>query len=582
MIYAFEEYELDTQLYELRHRGEARALERQVFDVLAYLVEHRDRVVTKEELFDHVWGDRFISEAALSSRLMAARRAIGDSGKEQRLIRTVHGRGFRFVGPVSVKGSDSQKAPVEPAGRLPALEETRLARQEQHIRFCTAPDGVRIAYATVGDGPPLVKAANWLSHLEFDWRSPVWRHWLEELSRDHMLVRYDERGCGLSDWNVEDFSWEAWVRDLETVVDALGLERFPLLGISQGGSVAIAYTVRHPERVSHLILYGTYARARSLRGPTAEQVEERKALLTLTRHGWGRDDPAYRQIFTLGFIPGATSEQMHWFNDLQRQSTSGENAVRFMTTFDQIDVVDLLPRVKTPTLVLHARDEARVPFEEGRLLAAGIQGARFVPLEGRNHILLEQEPAWEIFLREVRTFLGVERVDRRDAGAQPALATILFTDLESSTRLTQTLGDARAQELIRRHNEIVRRALEAHDGTEIKHTGDGIMASFPSPSRALECAVTIQRGMEAQTEVPIRLRIGLNAGEPIVEEADLFGAAVQLARRICDHAQPGQVLLSDVVRQLAAGKGFRFGSAGEALLKGFDEPVRLFEVLWRE
>ena len=207
---------------------------------------------------------------------------------------------------------------------------------EQEIRFCTASDGVRIAYATIGEGPPLVKAANWLSHLEFDWRSPVWRHWLDELSRDHLFVRYDERGCGLSDRSVEDFSFEAWVRDLESVVDDLALERFTLLGISQGGPVAIAYAALHPERVSRLILYGTYAQGWAKRG--LGETEECKAILTLMREGWGRDNPAYRQIFTTSFIPDGSEEQIRWFDELMRVSTSGENAARFWTEFGNIDV----------------------------------------------------------------------------------------------------------------------------------------------------------------------------------------------------------------------------------------------------
>ena len=280
---------------------------------------------------------------------------------------------------------------------------------EQEIHFCTTTDGVRIAYATAGMGTPLVKSANWLNHLEFDWRSPIWRHLLEEFARDHLLVRYDERGNGLSDWNVEDLSFEAFVRDLESVVDALGLERFPLLGISQGGSVAIAYAVRHPERVSHLILYGAYAQGWSKRGASPEEIERRKAALTLVKLGWGQDNPAFRQMWTTLYVPDATLEQMQWFNDLQRISTSPENAIRLSETFSTIDVLDLLPQLKVPTLVMHCRNESVVPFEEGRRLAALIPGARFVPLEGRNHLLLESEPAWTTFITEVRRFLGTER-----------------------------------------------------------------------------------------------------------------------------------------------------------------------------
>jgi pimeloyl-ACP methyl ester carboxylesterase/tetratricopeptide (TPR) repeat protein len=279
---------------------------------------------------------------------------------------------------------------------------------EQQLRFCTSSDGVRIAYATTGNGPPLVKAANWLSHLDFDSQSPVWRHWIRELSRHHMLVRYDERGCGLSDWDVQEFSLDAWVRDLETAVDALELDRFPLLGISQGGPIAIAYAVRHPERVSRLILYGTYVRGRSQRNQTEREREEEELMLRMIRIGWGKDHAAFRQFFTSLFIPDATPEQAHWFNELQRVSATPENAARILGACHSLDVRELAPRLDTPTLVLHADGDLRVPFGEGRMLASLIPGARFVPLESRNHILLEGEPAWRRFLREVRAFLGVD------------------------------------------------------------------------------------------------------------------------------------------------------------------------------
>jgi serine/threonine protein kinase/pimeloyl-ACP methyl ester carboxylesterase len=278
---------------------------------------------------------------------------------------------------------------------------------DQQIRFCTSSDGVGIAYATTGSGPPLVKAANWLSHLEVDGKSPVWRHWIRELSRHHTLVRYDERGCGLSDWNVDEFSLEAWVRDLEAVVDALELERFPLLGISQGGPIAIAYATRHPERVSHLILHGSYARGVSHRGLSEQEREERELLLGLIRVGWGKDHPAFRQVFTSLFIPDGTTEQIQWFNELQRVSAKPENAARMCAAFYTLDVRALAPQVRAPTLVLHGTGDMRIPFAEGRLLATLIPGARFVPIESRNHLILESEPGWPRFLQEVRSFLGV-------------------------------------------------------------------------------------------------------------------------------------------------------------------------------
>ena len=400
MIFAFGDYELDTGLYELRKAGLAQRMEPQVFDVLAYLVQNRERLVTKDELLDKVWGDRFISDAALNSRLMAARKAIGDTGKEQKLIRTVHGRGFRFVGAVTLAPAPVAKAETSavalPDSNVPA-EADRLVR-----RFCRARDGTSIAYARVGQGPPIVKAPNWLTHLEYEWRNPVWRHWWEELAKDHEVIRFDQRGCGLSDRDVTDISFDAWVGDLETVVEAAGVDRFALLGISQGGPVAIEYAVRHPEKVSHLILCGAYARGWTRR---ERHREENEALVTLLREGWGRDAPAYRQLFTMMFMPEATAEQIRWFNELQRVSTSGENAYRLRTATGQIDVTERLPLVSVPTLVIHARGDERIPFDEGRRLASMIPNARFVALDSRNHLTLADEPAWPRLVSEVRAFL---------------------------------------------------------------------------------------------------------------------------------------------------------------------------------
>ena len=275
----------------------------------------------------------------------------------------------------------------------------------QHIRFARSHDGVRLAWARSGAGPPLIKAATWLSHLEYDWESPIWSHLLTALSGQHTLVRYDERGCGLSDWDVTDLSFESWVRDLETVADATGERRFGLLGISQGASIAIAYAVRHPDRVSHLVLHGGYARGRLVRSDTPEQREEVETMTKLAELGWGKADPSFRQFFTTQFIPGGTPQQHQWFNELERISTSPANAARFMREFAGIDVTALLPQVQCPTLVLHSRNDVRQPLEEGRLLATGIPGARFVPIDSGNHLLLADEPGWQRWIDEARAFL---------------------------------------------------------------------------------------------------------------------------------------------------------------------------------
>ncbi|HSK19923.1 MAG TPA: alpha/beta fold hydrolase [Longimicrobiales bacterium] len=282
----------------------------------------------------------------------------------------------------------------------------------QDIRFAASADGVRLAYATVGSGPPLVKAANWLNHLEFDWESPVWRRLFRELAARRTFIRYDERGSGLSDRDPVDMSLDAWVLDLECIVDACGLDRFPLLGISQGCAVCIEYAARHPERVSGLILHGGYAagwRADPSFGPA--EIARRDASIEIVRHGWGEDTPAYRQMFTQTFIPGGNAAEIEWFNELQRRTVSPAMAARFMETFAYIDVRARLAEVRAPTLVLHSRGDARIHFEKGRELAMGIPGARFVLLESENHLILEHEPAFDYWMREALRFLAEETLD---------------------------------------------------------------------------------------------------------------------------------------------------------------------------
>ena len=279
---------------------------------------------------------------------------------------------------------------------------------EQEIHFCQTKDGVQLAYARIGQGFPLVKTGHWMTHIESDFDSPIWQPFYRGLSRDNTFVRYDARGNGLSDREVPDVCFEDFVGDLETVVDAAGIDRFALLGLSQGCAVSIAYAVRHPERVSHLILLGGYAVGWKKRARTEAEKEAGEAMLTLVRLAWGQENPAFRQMFTSQFIPSATKEQADWFNEFQRISSSPADAARNLIANGDVDVTSLLPQVRVPTLVMHARHDARVPFESGRRMAAGIPGARFVPLESQNHVILEDEPAFARFLEEVRSFVGVD------------------------------------------------------------------------------------------------------------------------------------------------------------------------------
>jgi pimeloyl-ACP methyl ester carboxylesterase/DNA-binding winged helix-turn-helix (wHTH) protein len=396
-VWRFGGFVLDTQRYELRSGDQVIRVEPQVFDVLTQLVSNGERFVSKEELFDSVWGGRFVTEAALTSRIKAARRALGDDGESQRFIRTVRGRGYQFVGTLNAD------APAPPEAAVP----DNPAPLRQHIAFCRAADGVRLAYAVAGEGPPLVRAANWMTHLGYDIESPVWNHWVRDLSDKHRFIRYDERGCGLSDWDATDFTFEDWVADLESVVEALGLERFPLLGVSQGGAVAVAYAARHPERVSRLVLCGAYARGRAVRASGDDEKRAAALDLELARVGWGRDDPAFRQVFAAQFLPDGTRADWAAFDQLQRRTTSPENAVRFLEEFGRIDVRDLARDVVCPTLIMHSRDDHRVPLRYGEELASLIPDSRLVALSSNNHLLTASEPAWQVFRAEIDAFLTV-------------------------------------------------------------------------------------------------------------------------------------------------------------------------------
>jgi len=327
------------------------------------------------------------------------------------------------------------------------------------VRFVTAPDGVRLAYAVYGNGPPLVWAAHWLTHLEYAWESPVWRHMVEFFARHFTVVRYDQRGCGLSDWTDKNLDLETWVSDLGVIVDALGIERFDLFGLSQGGPISIEYAVRHPERVRNLILCGTFPSGKFI--PEA-QVD---ALERLMETGWGQSNPAFRQLFTSLFIPNATEEQHNWFNELQRKSTSPALAAKLYRAFQTLDVAARLPLVTRPTLVLHSEGDAAIPFSLGRALAADIPNARLVPLADDNHITLESSPAWRVFCREITAFAGVTEAPSAPPDAEhdvlpapaspaPTAAVAAAEDSNGTYRFGRCVLDARAREL-RRDGKIV-------------------------------------------------------------------------------------------------------------------------------
>lgn len=379
MRYTFANCILDTGSYSLLRDGVPIPVEPQVLDLLLLLVENAGNLVTKDTLIDRVWDGRIVSEATVSARINAARTAVGDNGKKQAIIKTVPRKGFRLEVTVSV---DGQKPPT-PAKSV-----------RQTIQFATSSDGTKIAYAKSGEGPLILRVGHFLTHLEMDWLNPIWRPYIDALSADNTFVRYDQRGTGLSDTDVVDFSVDSYVADLLAVADAIGQERFPLIATSQGVPVAIKFAADYPERVSHLVLYGGYAQGRAIRDDSFSN-DEANALLTMIRAGWGNPDSAFMVAFTSLFCPGATKAELDGLVEIQLASATPETAANIRIAIEKMDVAEYLKRIDVPTLVIHASNDAVQPASQGRALAAGILGAEFHQVETNNHIPLPSDPVWE-------------------------------------------------------------------------------------------------------------------------------------------------------------------------------------------
>jgi pimeloyl-ACP methyl ester carboxylesterase/DNA-binding winged helix-turn-helix (wHTH) protein len=383
----FDRFVLDLQQCALRRGNDQLELRPKAFDVLRYLAENPGRVVSKEELVKAVWQGVFVTDDALVQCVRDIRHVLSDEA--HKIIRTIPRRGYLFaIDPAAVP------APPQPSGSSPPS-----------VSFCVADDGVKLAVATVGNGTPLVRAATWFNHLEHDWQVAHRGALFRFLADRFRLIRYDGRGSGLSDWNVSQISFATFEKDLETVVEALKLPRYALLGTSQGAAISIAHAVRHPDRVSKMVLHGAYALGLNMRG-CAKEYQKGQAYLTLMRQGWGDEHSAFLQSYSLLFFPGASAEQTRRLAEMQRKATSAENAVRFRVACDEIDVLNLLPKVTVPTLVLHSRYDNIVPLEEGRRVAATIPGAKFVCLESENHVPLPHERAWAPFVGEIEAFLS--------------------------------------------------------------------------------------------------------------------------------------------------------------------------------
>lgn len=403
--YRFGRFDLDPGLGRLSRDGQPVRIEPRALALLSYLVVHHDRVVSKEELLATVWSGELVSDAVLATGVRTVRLAIGDTGSQQRLIRTVHRRGYQFV------ASTTKSAAAEPAVTAETAIEAAWSRDI--IRFCRTADGTRVAWAATGEGPPLVRTANWLSQMDLERTMPEFTHWFEGLTRGRRLIRYDERGYGLSDW-MTGFTLDEWIEDLDAVADAAGLDRFPLLGISQGGPLAVAYAARRPERVSRLVLNAAYARGRLAQAGNAAERDEAALDLKLTLAGWHAQNHSYQRFFGAQFFADDTPQKWDAFTRFQRRSVSTANGARFLEEQSRLDVVDLAQRVQCPALIVHSRDDPRVPLSQATELAELIPDSRLIVLDGRNHLLTADEPAWPRFLDALYAFLAEESPAAQD------------------------------------------------------------------------------------------------------------------------------------------------------------------------
>jgi predicted ATPase/DNA-binding winged helix-turn-helix (wHTH) protein/class 3 adenylate cyclase len=526
VIFEFDEFELDTGRFEVRRRGEPCHVEPQVFDVLRHLVEHRDRVVSKEELLDQVWGDRFVSESALTSRIKAARRAVGDSGREQRVIGTVHGRGYRFVAAV-----EARDAPGE----------TEVRRDVRYARSAA----VNIAYEVTGAGAlDIVLVPGFGSHLELDWEDPRSAAFLDRIGRAGRLIRFDARGTGLSDRPSEVPDLESRVDDVRAVMDAAGSDRAVVFAYSDGGPTAALFAATYPARTQALVLYGTYA----CRVPVD-----------------GSDAPGRAVAITANPVPacpGSDAAMVEWSERRARAAASPGATQALVELSARVDVRAVLPTIHVPTLVVHRRDDGHVDIANARALADQIPTARLEDLPGCDHV------PWidaDQVLGPIERFVEEVSADGAPVAGARSLATTLFTDIVGSTDLNASMGDARWSALLDRHDQILRDAVAEAPGRWVKSTGDGVLAVFEAPARALRAALTARRRL---AELGIRIRAAAHTSEIETRGDDVTGLGVTIAARLLALTEPGEILVTDVVRALVSGSGIDFEARATRVLKG--------------
>lgn len=548
--FIFEPFRLDAINERLLRDGKEIRLTPKAFSVLRYLAEHSDQLITKEVLLKTLWPNISVTDAVLTVCIGEIRKALGDQPNKPKFIETVHRRGYRFLS--SVRNGAQNSAAIA----------------KQNIRFCSTADGVRIAYSTMGQGPPLVIPPQLVTHLEADLVEGPLADVYEALARHYMLVRFDMRGTGLSDRNVSLSSEELFILDLEAVVDQLGLQLFPLYGLCGGGRLALHYYSRHPARVSHLIFYGTDPEASG-----DERKKQRNVTHSVIRASW----KVGSKLTIEHLMPyGGTREDIERLARWLQIAVASNVAQKFIELRqDRSDLGPLLAKVSVPTLVIHRRGD-HVPFAGGRELASKIPGAQFLPLEGYNHLPATHEEAMELVTPVVEFLANSPSHSQFQSADVGVPVTQLFIEIEGSTVLGQRLGNKGVEKILRACADTVRSIIESYRGEEVQHFGCGIEASFFSASRAVGCALQIHHALAkrnaANREDTVKVRIGLNAREPVTANN---ATSVRLARQICELAKPSQILVSDMVRQLVDGKGFAFEPLDVKTLNGFDEPVAL-------
>jgi DNA-binding winged helix-turn-helix (wHTH) protein/pimeloyl-ACP methyl ester carboxylesterase len=554
--FVFDPFRLDATNERLWLDGKEIRLTPKAFSVLRYLAEHPDQLITKEVLLKTLWRNIAVTDAVLTVCIGEIRKALGDNPNQPKFIETVHRRGYRFLAPV---------------GNSP---QNNLATTKQDIRFCSTVDGVRIAYSTMGHGPPLVVPPQLVTHLEADLVEGPLGDVYEGLARHHTLVRFDMRGTGLSDRNVPLSSEQLFVLDLEAVVDELGLRKFPLYALCGGGPLALRYYAKHPNRVSRLVFYGTI-----IEPATSERRKENDTTISVMRASW----EVGSKMRVERLMPhGGTREDVERLARWLRLSVSSDVSEKLIELRqNRDDLAPILAKVSVPTLVIHRRGD-HVPFSGGRELAAKIPGARFVALEGYNHIPATRDEAMEL-VDPVVDFLAIGGHVSETAPLDLGTAvTCLFMNLDGCDTLKRRLGEKAARRHLVGHYEAIRAAIESYNGTQVKQTDTGIGATFYSASRAVGCALHIQHSIAKRNAVnpedAVKLRIGLAAGEPSAGNDIQSGVSAQVTRRICEMAEPGQVLVSGLLHELVAGKGFTFEPVGAQILKGFAKPAPLYKL----